>query len=377
MRVILRAVLKALLALALIGPAAAQVPTDNRLRTDLDRTVHSAATAFFADPCHVGMSMAIYERGKVWFYNYGTTSKSRSSLPTQRTLYEIGSVTKTFTGILASKAILDGKMTFDGDFRPYLERPYPNLENDGVPVTLRSLVAHTSGLPADLPDNSDLFAEADFETLPFKLVEREKDYDDARYLDELHGVELAWEPGKQFSYSNLGTKLVGFGLRNVYGAPYSQLVQEFVTGPLGMTSTGFSVPPAQRHLLAEPYGVSGKPVPYHSPNIGAAGGLYSNNEDMIRYAAWHLDESIPVVRRSHELIAGSMEEFGLAMNWYVALHNGERKVWQSGGVFGMSSQLILFPDSSAAYVLLANDACMNTQSELEKIALAVHASRQP
>jgi CubicO group peptidase (beta-lactamase class C family) len=337
--------------------------------------VHGAATAFFADQCHVGMSLAVYDRGKVRFYNYGTVSKSNRRLPSRRTLYEIGSVTKTFTGVVASKAILDGKMTLDSDFRAYLEGSYPNLAKEGVSLTLRSLVAHTSGLPRDMPDNSELFVEPDFETLPFKLVQREKDYDDARYLEELHGVTLASEPGKQFSYSNLGTKVVAFGLQKVYGAPYSQLVHDFVTRPLRMRRTVLSVPPAQRHMLAEPYGVSGKPVPYHLPNAGAAGGLYSTTEDMIRYAAWHLDETIPLVRRRHELIAGSSEEFGRAMNWYVARHdNGERKIWQSGGVFGMSSQLILFPDSSAAYVLLANDGCFNTQSELEKIAFAVHAS---
>lgn len=373
----MRTVLKCVLGCAIVGHAAAQVPTDNALRTEADRNVHAAATEFFNDECHVGLSLATYDNGVVEFYNYGTVAKHRPAIPTRRTLYEIGSLTKTFTGLVASKAILDGKVILDGDFRTYLRESYPNFEKNGKPVTLRSLIAHTSGLPRDLPDNSDLFEQPDFETLPFELIERESVYDEARYLRELGGVALASEPGQQFAYSNIGTKLVSFGLQNVYGRSYADLLRDFVTEPLGLTWTNLSVRNADRHLLAHPYGVSGKPVPYHLPNAGAAGGLYSNTEDMIRYAAWHLDETDPLVRQSHALIAGSLSEYGRAMNWYLAnTPFGERKIWQSGGVFGMSSQLILFPDTAAAYVLLANDGCFNTQSELEKIALVVHASRQ-
>lgn len=343
-----------------------------------DGVVAAAAVAFFKDTCHVGLSIAVDIRGDTRFYNYGTTSKTHPGLPTQRTLYEIGSVTKTFTGVLASRALLDGKMTLDGDFRAYLAAPYPNLELDGRPITLRTLTAHTSGMPRDIPDNSDLFKNPDFTTLPAKLVARERGYDRARYLRELHQIRLASTPGATFSYSNIGLKLVGFGLEQVYGDSYAHLLKRYITGPLDMRHTALDVGPTDRRYLAQGYGVSGLTVPYHLPNAGAAGGLYSDTEDMIKYAAWHLNESDPVIAQSHTLVAGTLTDYGRGMNWDMATTaDGERKIWQSGGVFGMSSQTVLFPDSQEAYVLLANDGCFNTQSELETIALTIHAALKP
>ena len=366
---------------ALLGcvalPASA-LPNDNPPSEPHDMAADAAADGFLKDTCHVGLSMAVYLHGEVRFYNYGTVSKTVPARPTRRTLYEIGSITKTFTGVLASKAVLDGRMTLDGDFRAYLGAPYPNLEKDGKPITLRTLSAHTSGMPRDIPDNSDLFKNPDFNTLPAQLIARERGYDKARYLRQLHQVTLASVPGNSFNYSNIGTKLVGFGLERVYGESYDRLLKRYITGPLGMTRTSLAVGRVDRGDLAQGYGVSGQTVPYHLLNAGAAGGLYSDTEDMIKYAVWHLDEKNPLVRQSHTLIAGSLTDYGRGMNWYMATTpNGERKIWQSGGVFGMSSQTILFPDSQEAYVLLANDGCFNTQSELEKIALAVHHAEKP
>lgn len=353
---------------------AADVATDNPRRTALDKAVHDAAGAYFRDSCHVGLSMAVLRDGDTRFYNYGSTSRSNSRLPSRRSVYEIGSVTKTFTGTLAALAVVEGRMELDGDFRRHLKESYPNLESGGKPITLRTLAAHTSGLPGDIPDSSDLFEKSDADRLPFDLLERERPYDRDRYLKELHSVRLAAPPGDGFIYSNIGMKLVGFGLEEVYGRSFAELIAERIAAPLDMRRTFLEVPPQEEHLLVQGYNHNGKPMPYHLANLGAAGGLYSTSEDLIRYAVWHLGEDDPVIRQAHSLIAGTLDSYGRGMNWYVAVTpEGERKVWQSGGTFGMSSQLILFPEAREAYVLLANDACPNTQSELEKLAFTARA----
>ncbi len=363
------------LLLGLAAPAAtATVPTDNPQTTALDKAVQAASDTFFADTCHVGLAMAVYDQGRVSFYNYGTTSKAKPSLPTKDSLFEIGSVTKTFTGTLAAKAVLDGRMTLDGDFRIYLKDAYPNLELNGKPITLGTLAAHTAGMPRDLPDSSELFKNPNFETLPDQLIAREKTYGRARYLKELHAARLVSEPGQTMSYSNIGIKLVGFGLEDVYGKSYSTLLEDQIFKPSGMTDTGLTVSWRNQGRRAQGYGPTGKPAPYILPNAGAAGGLISSTADMVKYAASHLDESRPVVRTAHTVIHGDAKTYGEAMMWQVTTtEDGERKLWQSGGVYGMSSQTILFPDAKRAYVLLANDACFDTQSQLHTLALSVHA----
>jgi len=356
-------------------PQASGTPTDNPLKSPLDRAVHSAVTEFFRQPAHVGLSLAVYRSGHVNYYNYGTTSKDRPALPTRETLYEIASITKTFTGALAAKALLEGKMTLDGDFRSYLQAAYPNLEKNGKPITLRSLADHTSGLPKDIPDSDALFEHPDFDKLPFQLIANEKDYDTPRYLRELHGVSLASEPGAKTRYSNIGVKLISFGLENVYGRPYADLLHAFITGPLRMNRTGLAVVPRDAPLEAQGYSPSGKPMPHTLPNAGAAGGLYSNTEDMMKYAAWQLAERDPVVKKSHALISGDDHSFGTGLIWDEApMKNGQRKLWHSGGAYGMSSQLILLPVAKTAFLLLANDGGFDTQTELDRLAMAIWES---
>ncbi len=359
------------------GPT--NTPTDNPRRSSLDQQVHAAATEFFEDKCHVGLSIALIEGNRRHFYNYGSVSKQRPQLPGRRSLYEIGSITKTFTGTLAAQAVVEGAIDLDADFRNYLPASYPNLEFAGKPITLRTLAVHKSGLPRDWPDTDALFARPDFDKLPFQLIELEKEYDRARYLRELREVRLTFEPGQKLLYSNLGMKLLGFGLEHVHGRSFEELLSSQILQPLGMRDTSLVPTTAHRRRLVQGYMPSGLPAPHILPNAGAAAGLVASSEDLIKYAAWHLDERTPSVALSHQPLAGSLDDFALGMIWDMQNTAEGRKLWHSGGVFGMSSQLILFPDSAKAYVLLANDACFDTQGKLDKIAMTLQrgASKPP
>jgi len=353
-------------------PEVVAIPTDNPRRSPLDTAVHEAATSLFKDPVHVGLSIVVSVNGQTTFYNYGTTSKASPRVPTSDTLYEIGSITKTFTGVLAARAVLEDRMRLDDDFRRYLPEPYPNLESGGRPITLRTLATHTSGMPRDLPATDHLFANPDVERLPYQLIELETPYDRSRYLRELHGVSLASAPGEKMNYSNIGIKLLGFGLEGVFRRSFTELLKDLITGPLQMPSTTIEVAPADRGRVAQGYSPGGKPAPYHLPNAGAAGGLYSSTRDMARYLTWHLDETDPVVGQSHAVVSGDLESFAEGMGWNMARTADQgRKVWQSGGVFGMSSQMVLFPAEHIGLVLLANDGGFNTQGQLDAAALAV------
>jgi D-alanyl-D-alanine-carboxypeptidase/D-alanyl-D-alanine-endopeptidase len=358
-------------------PALGQLPSDNLMRTDLDKAVDKAVGEFFAQDQHVGLSIGIYAHGKTAFYNYGTTNKSKVRVPDRENIYEIASITKTFTGTLASRALLDGKMSLDGDFRAYLSEPYPNLEKNGKFITLRLLAAHRAGLPKNIPDTDALFKNPNFDTLPFQLIELEKSYDDAAYLRALHQVELRSEPGADFVYSNFGIKLIGFGLQQVYHQSLEELLTTEILSPLGMKRTSLAVSPQDHPLLVQGYSPSGKPMPYHLFNAGAAGGLYSNAEDMVRYIGWQLDETDPVIRQSHSAIFSGGDRIQEGLVWYITQEGGERKIWESGGAFGMASELVLYPESKLGIVLLANDGGFSTQDELGKLAQKIRVAYVP
>jgi len=107
--------------------SAAGPRSDNAQRDPLDRAVEAAAASLFQNRCHVGLSLAVVRPGDVRFYDYGSLTPAAAQLPTSTSLYEIASVTKTFTGTLAAMALDAGKMQLDADFRGYLPQSYPNL----------------------------------------------------------------------------------------------------------------------------------------------------------------------------------------------------------------------------------------------------------
>jgi CubicO group peptidase (beta-lactamase class C family) len=182
---------------------------------------------------------------------------------------------------------------------------------------------------------------------------------------------VAPTPGSKVLYSNIGVKLISFGLEHVYGDSYANLLPKHILKPLHMPCTGLTVAPRNQSLLVHGYGVSGKEMPHTLPNAGAAGGLYSTAEDLAKYAKWQLAERDPIVQKSHELIRGDLRDFGMGLIWDEAMVDGARRLWHSGGADGMSSQMELFPDAGFGIVLLANDGGFDTQHQLDQVAMSI------
>src|SRR2546423_15219737 len=76
------------------------IPTDNLMKTGTDSIVQKSVIPFISDSSKVGLSIGIYKYGKIFTYNYGSTQKENQRLPLNKTIYEIGSISKTFTGTL-------------------------------------------------------------------------------------------------------------------------------------------------------------------------------------------------------------------------------------------------------------------------------------
>lgn len=337
----------------------------------LDRTVETLASRFMDNRCHVGLSIVVQSGSRDHFYNYGTVRRHEMTPPTTTSVYELASVTKSFTGAVAAQALIDGKMTLDSDFRENLPGAYDNLTLDGRPITLRSLATHTSGLQRDIPDTDDLLVRPDYDRLGSRLIARNRGFTQRRSLTVLHDAQLRSKPGEVFAYSNVGTRVIGYGLEKAYRRPFPALLQRTILGPLGMDDTGFVLTPRMRMHLVTPYSRSGRAQPYHDATAGAAYGLYSTPRDMARYLRWQLDERNVVVSQAHALIRGNKED-GQGLIWNIGLDGGQRMLWHGGGTFGMTSQIVLYPEQGEGFVLLANDACANTESDLKALAMQIH-----
>ena len=348
--------------------AAPSGKADPRL-IDIDRVLNESANKFMSDPHSVGLSMGIIKDGQSRTYNFGEVEKGRKNRPSQHTIYELASITKTFTGVLLAQAVVEGKVKLDDDVRKYLDGSYPNLEFEGKPIRLFHLINHTSRLPFVMPDRPELFRNPDPYELPKILTAIESGYTRENFYEDLHKVKLDKEPGTEFKYSNSAAQLLGYILERVYGMPYEQIVLTKIARPLGMTETKITLTASERTRLAKGHYDNGSIALYGTPQTQAAGALRSSVSDMLKYIRYHLNENDEVIRLSHQTTWGDIKYYASGLNWQMNKTSaGHRRIWQNGGSFGFSSYCAVYPELRLGIVLLANESDQNSQGRLSAMA---------
>jgi CubicO group peptidase (beta-lactamase class C family) len=107
---------------------------------------------YFDKTSAIGTSVGILKDGKITTYHYGEVKKGTAQIPNDNTLYEIGSVTKTFTALLLAQNIILKKAKLNGEINVFLPKEIPTLSFENKKITLEQLANHSSGLPR-LPTN--------------------------------------------------------------------------------------------------------------------------------------------------------------------------------------------------------------------------------
>ena len=193
------------------------------------------------------------------------------------TLFEIGSVTKTFTTLLLMDMVERGQMKLDDPVAKYLPKSVKVPARNGKQITLLDLATHTAGLPRDpsnltpaggLPENA--FA----------------DYSVEKLYAFLSSFALDRDPGDKFEYSNVGMALLGHVLALKAGTNYEGLVAKRICRPLKMNSTRIALSTELKARLARGHDQVGKPAPNWEFQVyDGAGGLRSSANDLLKYVS--------------------------------------------------------------------------------------------
>lgn len=216
-----------------------------------------------------GMSVALTVSGRDRIYHYGIASKASGAPVTDSTLFEIGSISKTFTAILAAHAQARGELALSDSPAAYL----PMLRGSALDqVTLLQLATHTGGgLPLQVPE-----AISGEESL--------RDY--------FHAWQPASPPGRQRVYSNLGMGMLGMATAAASGEPFEAAVERRIFRALGMNSTYFHVPDSRRKDYAQGYTKQDEPARMRPGMFWAeAYGARANAADLLRLVKAHLPDA--------------------------------------------------------------------------------------
>jgi D-alanyl-D-alanine-carboxypeptidase/D-alanyl-D-alanine-endopeptidase len=272
--------------------------------------------------------------------------------PTDETLYEIGSVTKVFTGLLLAQAQVKGVATLDEAVTALLPEGVSTVA-DADAVTLKMLSSHTSGLPR-LPTNWEMRSGDD----PYAS------YDADALKASLGGTALKRsERTGEYLYSNFGAGLLGYALSERAGMPYEDLLRAWIFDPVELSHTLVRMRGDDSTRLAQGYNSDGEPVgPWRFDALEGAGAVRSTVGDMIHFVRLNLvPERVPeleaAVRLTHAPVATRLQgEMGLGWHIGLGVEGGAQVLWHNGETGGYHAFIAFDPQRLKGVVVLAAGA---------------------
>lgn len=332
-------------------------PTASRKHDPYRDRVDQLTAPYIDSDNIVGLSIGLLTPEGRFTYHYGLT-RADGRTPNDHTLYEIGSISKTFTGLLLADGAVRGRYALDTPVATLL--PDPGKLDPAI--TLRQLATHTSGLQR-LPSNMYLSGPGEM----FNLADPYAGYSEAKLLTFLQAPPMNSEPGAQAVYSNLAVGLLGYALAQQAGADFASELERRVLNPLGMHDTAIALTDDQRSRMAGPHNGDGDPDHlWHLNVLAGAGGIRSSMSDMLVYLQAQLaPESTPL---HQAIVLGQQRQTGpngpslgqgTGLGWIFVGQDGWLK--HSGQTGGYHAVAMFNREAQIALVILTNTA--NNHSE--------------
>jgi CubicO group peptidase (beta-lactamase class C family) len=350
----------ALLGAALVSPACAgpASPPDPS-RAIVEQAVDAPVRALMADPGYRSLTVAVSIDGRLETFHFGRLPSGER--PDDLTRYGIGSITKTYTGLLLAQAVRDGRIRLDDPVSDYLPDVPPEVfRRDGAVVTIRHLATHLSGLPVNLACTDPGLSPPAMETCLSA-------HDRADFFARLRSLRLEHAPGEQYVYSGAGSRLLGYVLERVYGDSYFNLLRRFVFSRTGETRTRCWISAADVATLAVP-------APAAPDADGSActaeRGLMTTTADFGKYMA--RDDALARAAGTPLVQSG---DWGRAYQWNTYRPETEGQLYHGGGTGNTSAWVSLYPREGLGVFLVtpyvAPDA--DVQAQLNEAANAIVA----
>ncbi len=303
-----------------------------------------------------GAVVGLLEQDKATVLAFGHLAADGAQAPDGRTVYEIGSISKVFTGILLADAVRRGEVALEDPLSRHLPEGVKAPQRDDQNILLWHLATHTSGLPR-VPTNMNADGANPYAAYTVKDLWA---YCNSGQPDAA--------PGQHYAYSNLGAGLLGTLLAERSGKPYEQLLAERITEPLKMTDTTVALSTEQRRRLAAPHAGGIKGTNWDFDALVGCGGIRSTVDDMLLLARATLSDrtdgvygSIALSTRRHFTLPQGGG--GMALGWHIA--GDGSTLWHNGQTGGYHCAMFVNPLNNTAAVVLSNssDSTVGTVAE--------------
>jgi CubicO group peptidase (beta-lactamase class C family) len=323
------------------------------LETAVVAAIDAAALGELQRAGQPGLTLGLTDRdGTLALRVYGFAELGSRTPVTTDTLFEIGSIGKTFTAVAVLQLADEGRIDLDAPvdrYLPWFEVPQPEGH---APITIADLLSHTSGIVAGI----DGTPEAAFQVW------------------SLRDLPTYSAPGERFHYSNVGYKALGLVLEAVEGRPYPEILRTRILEPLGMTATEPAITNDMRGRLAVGYeylhddreGHPGAPLAPATwlETATADGSIASTAADMCAFArlilregaGWLTEESFRLMSSPHSRVD---ETYAYGYGLAIRDLDGHRFIGHGGGMVGYLAALQVEPATGLGSVVLQNGVSSN------------------
>ncbi|MFD9030801.1 serine hydrolase domain-containing protein [Streptomyces sp. NPDC059567] len=321
-------------------------------QTKLTEFVAQAATKFDVP----GATVGVWADGRETYAGHGVTSLDNPLPVDKDTLFQLGSITKTFTATALMRLVADGRIELDAPVRRYVPELVLADEKAAAEITVLNLLNHTSGLSwnviVDTGDGDDALAG---------------------FVAKMAELQFVGEPGARASYSQAGYNLLGRVLENVTGLTYEQAIASLLFEPLGLSHSFFGTAEVMTRRFAVGHN------PDEGGNLAVAkewhltrgnnpgGGLAASAADVLRWARFQLGDGLTekgerllpteVLHRMREQtveLRGSNLGDGFGICWFLREVDGVRTIEHGGSTNGQFVELLLVPERGFAVVAMSN-----------------------
>lgn len=332
------------------NPEATQLPIEKEAKNPSSKVVE-LADQFLQSATEKGFSGAvmIFENGKRSFQKGYGSSNAKQSIPIdENTLFDMGSITKTFTATAILKLEELGKLSTDDLITKY----FKDVPKDKQNITLHHLLTHSSGLPSAIGHDYDASTTEDF-------------------LEKTWSSKLVFPVGEDYEYSNVGFSLLGMIIEKVSKEDYDSFLQKNIFIPAEMTNTGYTIEGMEKQKVA--HGINKEGKDWGNPraknwngkspfwHLKSNGGLLTTAHDMGKWCEAILGNKILQPKTWQKQMNGYVDEGGGSFYGYGVVefqkgkhygHNGGNGIFRADWHFFPEKKSALFVISNAANVPL-------------------------
>jgi CubicO group peptidase (beta-lactamase class C family) len=295
-----------------------------------------------------GVAVGIWYKGREYSAGFGVTSVENPLPVTPDTLFQVGSISKTFTATMLMQLAEQGRVDLDAPVKKYIKDLKLRDKTVEKQVTIRHLLTHMGGWVGDYFND---FGNGD-DALK-KMVK------DIAKLPQIHPL------GKIWSYNNTGFNLAARVIEVVTGKPYEKAAQEMLFDPLELKMSFFY--PSDilfTHRFVVGHYIDKKKILVSRPwAIGRAGngigGVVSTVQDLLKYARFHMGNGTRIIKkksletmRVKQVNAGMHGDMGIT--WFIREYGGIKFYGHGGATNGQQANFFFIPEQDFALAILTN-----------------------